>query len=262
MQPSRPAATAGRCCQLASMFCGMSEGVLEEMRSVAALVLGAGRGERLGHSLPKAFVPLAGSTLIERSIRALFESGVVGRIQPVLDPAEFERFKKLGLQDIPSLVDPVAGGAERQDSVRGGLRSLPKQIEWVAGHDAARPLVSSVDIRRVVATARKAGAAILAEPVRDTIKRVVEAQIVDTLPRDACWAAQTPQVMRRDWLEAASQAAAEAGRLGTDDAQLLEWAGHPVQIVESATPNPKITRPQDLVLAEAIVRAADPGSGG
>jgi 2-C-methyl-D-erythritol 4-phosphate cytidylyltransferase len=244
------------------MFCGMSEGALEKMRSVAALVLGAGRGQRLGHSLPKAFVPLAGSTLIERSIRALFESGVVGRIQPVLDPAEFERFKELGLQDIPPLAEPVAGGAERQDSVRGGLRSLPKQIEWVVVHDAARCLVSPADIRRVVATARETGAAILAEPVRDTLKRVVEAQIVDTLPRDACWAAQTPQVMRRDWLEAASQAAAAAGRLGTDDAQLLEWAGHAVRIVESATPNPKITRPQDLAWAEAIARAADTGSVG
>ncbi len=262
MQRCRPAATAGRHCRLASMFCGMSEALLEETRSVAALVLGAGRGERLGQPLPKAFVCLAGSTLIERSIRALFESGVVGRIQPVLDPAEFERFKELELHDIRSLVGPVAGGAARQDSMRGGLRSLPKEVDWVVVHDAARCLVSPTDIRRVVAMARKTGAAILAEPVRDTIKRVAEAQIVETPPRDTCWAAQTPQVMRRDWLEAAIQAAAEAGRLGTDDAQLLEWAGHPVRIVEPATPNPKITRPEDLAFAEAIVRAAETGSRG
>ena len=226
----------------------------EDAGAVAALVLGAGRGERLGHSLPKAFVPLAGQTLIERSIRSLSESRSIGRIQPVLDPREFDRFKDLELQDVTELIDPVGGGAERQDSMREGLESLPSEILWVAVHDAARGLVSPNDVARVVARARTTGAAILAERVRDTIKRVADGKVVETPARDECWAAQTPQVMRRDWLEESMEKAAAGNRLATDDAQLLEWAGFPVSIVEAQGPNPKITRPEDLAGAEALAR--------
>jgi len=241
------------------MLCAMSdldpdnEKDFDGPEAVAALVLGAGRGERLGHLLPKAFVPLHGRSLIERSIRALVESGAIGRIQPVLDSSEFGRFKELGLRDITRLADPVAGGAERQDSMRAGLQSLPEEICWVAVHDAARCLVSAEDVVRVVAAAQESGAAILAERVQDTIKRVVDGRIVETPPRETCWAAQTPQVMRRDWLETAMEKAAAEGRIGTDDAQLLEWAGFPVEIVEASGPNPKITRPEDLAGAEAAV---------
>jgi 2-C-methyl-D-erythritol 4-phosphate cytidylyltransferase len=233
---------------------GASDGS-EERGAVAALLLGAGRGERLGASVPKAFVPLAGVTLIEHSIRALLDSEAVGWIQPVLGRDDFERFKKLGLRDIPQIGSPVAGGAERQDSVRAGLRNLPKEIRWVAVHDAARCLVAAEDISRVVSVARESGAAILAERVRDTIKRVRDETIVETPPREECWAAQTPQVMRRDWLEEAMDKAAVAARLGTDDAQLLEWAGYPVRIVEARAPNPKITRPEDLAAAETMTQA-------
>lgn len=221
--------------------------------AVAALVLGAGRGQRLGHALPKAFVELAGQTLLERSIRALAGSGAIGRIQPVLDSADLDRYTELGLQDIPELVDPVGGGAERQDSMRAGLRSLPEEIRWVAVHDAARCLISAEDVDRVVARAREAGAAILAERVRDTIKRVAHGRVVETPAREACWAAQTPQVVRRDWLEESVEKAANENRMATDDAQLLEWAGFPVEVVESKDPNPKITRPEDLAAAEAMI---------
>ncbi len=221
--------------------------------SVAALVLGAGRGERLGNELPKAFVSVAGVTLIERSIRLLAASNEFVRIQPVLAKRDFDRFKELGLQDLPMVTDPVEGGAERQDSVRAGVESLPKECAWVAVHDSARCLVSPDDIRRVVATGKAEGAAILAERVKDTIKRVSDGRIVETPRREECWAAQTPQVIRCDWLQEALLAAARENRLGTDDAQLIEWLGHRVAIVESTRPNPKITRPEDLILAEALL---------
>lgn len=222
-------------------------------RSIAALVLAAGRGERLGEPLPKAFVAVAGRSLIEHSIRALVESKAVGRIVPVLAAADFERFADLGLGGMPGLETAVEGGAERQDSMRAGLRSLPDEIEWVAVHDAARCLVSPADVRAVVSEAVASGAAILAEPVRDTIKRANAGEIVETPARDALWAAQTPQVVRRDWLEAGLEAAARAARQATDDAQLVEWLGRPVRIVEAKSPNPKITRPEDLLLAEALL---------
>lgn len=227
--------------------------MLAFMSAVAALILGAGRGERLGHALPKAFVCLGGMTLLERSIRTLVEAEGIGRIQPVLAAEDFGRFKELSLQGLPGLVPPVEGGRERQDSVQAGLRSLPESVEWVAVHDAARCLVSVRDVERVVAAARDGGAAILAEPVRDTIKRVEQGRVVETPDRACCWAAQTPQVVRRDWLEQALAAATEAGRSATDDAQLVEWAGHTVRVIESSGPNPKITRPEDLAAATAIL---------
>lgn len=225
-----------------------------EAGRVAALVLGAGRGERLGHALPKAFVPVAGESLIERSIRALAESRVIDLIQPVLAAAEFERFEALGIgASVPGLTGPVEGGRERQDSMRAGLEALPAEIEFVAVHDAARCLVAPEDLVAVVAAAGQSGAAILGERSRDTIKRVVNGEIVETPERSECWAAQTPQVIRKDWLEAAVEAAVAAGRQATDDAQLVEWAGHSVTMVESTAPNPKMTRPEDLLLAESLL---------
>ena len=220
---------------------------------MAALVLAAGRGERLGARVPKAFVVLAGETLLERSIRSIATSGVVGRILPVVAEADLDRLSGLRLDDVPGVGPGVAGGRERQDSMRAGLAALPQEVRWVAVHDAARCLVSASDIRRVVDVARECGAAILAERVRDTIKRVVEGRIVGTPPRDECWAAQTPQVIRRDWLARGLEAAERAGRVATDDAQLVEWIGHEVRVVESESPNPKMTRPEDLIVAEAML---------
>lgn len=230
--------------------------------SVAALVLAAGRGERLGHTLPKAFVPIGGRTLLEHSIRALAASRSIGLIVPILAAVDLARWKDLSLAPIEGLAEPVEGGAERQHSVRAGLARLPEGIEFVAVHDAARCLVAAEDVRAVLSAAERTGAAILGERVRDTIKRVVAGMIVETPERDACWAAQTPQVMRRDWLTEALAAADRAGRSGTDDAQLIEWLGHPVQMVEARFPNPKITRPEDLVLAEALLaKAAETRAG-
>ena len=221
--------------------------------SVAALVLGAGRGERLGHALPKAFVPLRDRTLLQHSFEALSDSGVFGLIVPVLAETDFFRFEELEIERTPGVVAPVAGGAERQDSMAAGLKSLPPEVTWVAVHDAARCLVSPEDLRRVVAAARESGAALLGERVRDTLKRVEGTQVVETPDRAVLWAAQTPQVMRRDWLEEAIAAASSAGRQATDDAQLLEWAGHAVTMVESSAPNPKITLPVDLLLGEILL---------
>ena len=221
--------------------------------SVAALVLGAGRGERLGHALPKAFVPLAGRTLIEHSIQALAASEAFLSIVPVLAKADRGRWDALPSEVTQLATEVVEGGAERQDSMRAGLEALPDTVELVAVHDAARCLVDPADIRNVVLAARDGGAAILGEKVRDTIKRVVDGVIVETPAREECWAAQTPQVIRKDWLLEAIDQAGREDRLATDDAQLVEWLGRPVKMIEAMFPNPKITRPEDLVLAEALL---------
>ncbi len=226
---------------------------------VAALVLAAGRGERLGAAVPKAFVSLDGQSLLERSIRALAASGRIERIVPVVSSGDGPAYAAIAERcaDVEALAPIVAGGAERQDSMRAGLASLPDRIELVAVHDAARCLVDPSDVGRVLDAAERMGAAILGEPVRDTLKRVAGGRIVETPDRSEYWAAQTPQVFRRDWLVAATAAAADSGRRATDDAALVEALGHAVEMVEARAPNPKITRPEDLVFARMLLARRD-----
>ncbi|HEY5656149.1 MAG TPA: 2-C-methyl-D-erythritol 4-phosphate cytidylyltransferase [Myxococcota bacterium] len=219
---------------------------------VAALVLGAGRGERLGYAMPKAFVPLAGRALIAHALEALASTEEVEWVVPVIPADAHERFAGLvsQLRHREKLGAPVVGGAERQDSVAAGLDALPKDVVLVAVHDAARPLVRPADVSRVIAGAWRCGAAILAVPVRDTIKRVREGRVLETPPRAECWAAQTPQVFRVELLREAHAKAEAEGRLGTDCAQLVEALGIPVEVVEGDPGNLKITLPEDLERAE------------
>jgi 2-C-methyl-D-erythritol 4-phosphate cytidylyltransferase len=235
---------------------------------VAALVLGAGSGDRLRESLgvreseragdgsgglPKAFVPLAGRCLLLRSLEALAAPVEVDLVVPVVAREAMRHLTALAfdLRKIPKLRPAVVGGAERQDSVRCGLEALPAEVTHVAVHDAARPLVRPRDVSRVVRAAGSCGAALLAVPVRDTIKRVEAGQVVATPPRSECYAAQTPQVFRIDWLRAALAKADADGVRGTDDAALVERLGVKVAVVEGDPANLKITAAEDLVVAEA-----------
>jgi 2-C-methyl-D-erythritol 4-phosphate cytidylyltransferase len=239
--------------------------------TVAALVLGAGSGERLRKSLgdgesesvdhaagtlPKAFVPLAGRCLLLRSLEAMAASAEVDLVVPVVAREAMPRLGGLeaDLRQIPKLRPAVAGGAERQDSVRLGLAALPGEVTHVAVHDAARPLVRPGDVTRVVRVGRSRGAALLAVPVRDTIKRVEAGRVVATPPRSECYAAQTPQVFRIDWLREALAKADTDGVQGTDDASLVERLGVAVEVVEGDPANLKITSAEDLALAEVWLR--------
>lgn len=239
--------------------------------TVAALVLGAGSGERLRETLgdgeserggdaagvsPKAFVPLAGRCLLLRSLEALAASEEVDLVVPVVAREAMPRLAALEseLRKIRKLGSAVAGGAERQDSVRCGLEALPAEVTHVAVHDAARPLVRPRDVSRVVCAARSSGAALLAVPVRDTIKRVESGKVVATPPRSECYAAQTPQVFRIDWLRDALAKADADGVRGTDDASLVERLGVAVEVVEGDPANLKITSAEDLALAEVWLR--------
>lgn len=224
--------------------------------SVAALVLAAGRGERLAADLPKAFVLLAGIPLVVHSIRAMDQVPEVRWILPVLGESDRDHWDAVASQvdQLSSLLEPVDGGVERQDSMRAGLAALPADVEWVAVHDAARPLVLPADVSKAIAVVREKGAVLLASPVRDTVKRVIDGKVVETPSRAELYAAHTPQIFRRDWLTEAVEKAAFANLLGTDDAQLIEELGKEVWIVEGSPENIKITLPEDLLLAEAILR--------
>jgi len=220
----------------------------------AALVLAAGRGERLGSPIPKAFVELLGKTLLQRSVETLVRVSTLDRVVPVVPPesVEFRADSRLPVSE--KLVAAVTGGGARQDSVRLGLEALSAETRWVVVHDAARCLVSVAEVEAVIGAARETGAAILARPSTDTLKRVREGAIEATLDRSQCWAAQTPQVFRVDLLREALEKAAAEGFVGTDDAQLVERLGVAVQVVPGSARNLKITTPEDLRVAEALLR--------
>jgi 2-C-methyl-D-erythritol 4-phosphate cytidylyltransferase len=228
---------------------------------VAALVLGAGVGERLGEAVPKAFVPLCGKPLLLHALAAMAAAPEIDVAIPVIGKAEVSRLAALEteLASIPGLLPAVIGGAERQDSMTAGLLALSADVAFVAVHDAARPFVSAEAIGRVVAAARRSDAAILAVPVRDTIKLVRDGQIVETPIRSECYAAQTPQVFRVEVLREALEKAAAEGFIGTDDAEIVERMGVPIEVVPGDPSNIKITDRADLIAAERWLRDRETG---
>ncbi len=214
--------------------------------SVTALLLCAGRGERLGAGVPKAAVPLAGRPLFTWSLETLERCAEVDAIV-VVGPARTLRELLAAAGLAPrKVVAWVEGGEERQHSVARGLAALTGDCDLVAIHDAARALVSEAVVRRAIAAGRAHGAALAAVPLADTLKRVEDGVVAGTPPRAGLWCAQTPQVFRRDWIEAAHAA---AGATATDDAALVEAIGHPVHVAEGEALNFKITTPEDLALA-------------
>lgn len=223
---------------------------------VVALVPAAGRGLRMGGSVPKQFLSLGGEPLIIQSLRMLQAAPAVDRIilaVPLADVEYCEREIVSG-HGFTKVMKVVVGGVERQDSVRCALDQVPSDTEIVLIHDAVRPFVTLRMIDEVVAAARKEGAAIIALPMRDTVKQVRADGVIErTVDRTPLWLAQTPQAFRRDWIETAHRKAHAEGVRATDDAFLVEWLGHSVAVVEGSGENIKVTRPEDLVIGEAIL---------
>jgi 2-C-methyl-D-erythritol 4-phosphate cytidylyltransferase len=221
---------------------------------VAAVVVAAGRGRRLGRPEPKAFVPVGGRPMLAYSLATLRAVDGVGELVVVLPPGE-ERDLARRYQDLLSayaVSATVGGGEERWQSVAAGLAALGKASDLVLIQDAARPLVTAELAKAVIEKAAEVGAAIAAEPLADTLKEVTEDMLIGrTLDRGRYWRAQTPQVFRRGLI---TEAYVHAGRLRpTDDAQLVEALGAPVAIVVSSTPNLKVTTASDLLVAEQLL---------
>jgi 2-C-methyl-D-erythritol 4-phosphate cytidylyltransferase len=216
--------------------------------TVAAILVAAGDGRRLGAAVPKAFCEVAGRTLLEHALGPFVGHAAVRDLVVVAPVALLERCMQVTGVD----VTVVAGGATRQASVSAGLSALAPDVDAVLVHDVARPFVPVEVLDRVLAALEGgADAVIPARPVTDTIKRVLDGGIVaETLDRTTLWAVQTPQGFDRRVLDAAHEAA-PAGDT-TDDAALVEAAGGKVVVVDGADEAFKITRPWDLVLAEAV----------
>lgn len=222
------------------------------MSRTAAILLCAGRGERLGHDVPKAMVPLAGRPLFTWALEALQLAPSVDDVVVVGDSRTLRELLAASGRASSKIIAWVEGGAERQHSVARGLAAVPEGCDLVAVHDGARALVSVDVIERAIAAAREHGAVLAAVPLADTLKRVEDGVVTATPSRDGLWCAQTPQVFRRDWLAAAHAAAAA---VATDDAALVEAAGHPVRVSAGDTANFKITTAADLAAAEALLAA-------
>ncbi|MDC8448485.1 MAG: 2-C-methyl-D-erythritol 4-phosphate cytidylyltransferase [Nitrospira sp.] len=221
-----------------------------------ALVPAAGRGLRMGGSVPKQFLSLGGQPLILHSLRVLQASSVIEGIILAVPQSEMDYCLKeiVAKHHFTKVTKVVPGGQERQDSVRHALEAVHDDVDVVLVHDAVRPFLTEHMVEGVVKTARAKGAAIIALPMKDTVKQVGADHVIErTVDRQSLWLAQTPQAFRRDWLLAAHRKAHAEGVRATDDAYLIEWTGHPVCVVEGSGENIKVTRPEDLVVGEAIL---------
>ena len=222
---------------------------------VSVIFPAAGAGRRMKAGRNKVFLELSGVPILLRSLQRFSAVPAVAELIVVVAEDETASVEALlaGAQGLkPRRV--TAGGAELQYSIANGMKRLAASSDIVLVHDAARPLVSFETIEAVIRAANEKGAAIAAVRAKNTIKAVGEGGRVEaTPPREGLWEVQTPQGFRRDLLERAYEKAAQDGFLGTDDASLVERLGEAVFVVESDYGNLKITTPEDLWLAEALL---------
>ena len=222
--------------------------------SYDVVIPAAGQGKRMKAGRNKLFIDLKGDPVIIHTLRVFDSHRQCDKIILVINEQEREHFQHL-LSDYPfqTSIELVAGGEERQHSVYKGLKAV-KQEKIVLVHDGARPFIKHEQIDELIAEAEQTGAAILAVPVKDTIKRVQDLQVSETIERSSLWAVQTPQAFRLSLLMKAHAEAERKGFLGTDDASLVEqMEGGSVRVVEGSYTNIKLTTPDDLTSAEAIM---------
>lgn len=222
------------------------------------IVPAAGGGRRFGGTVPKQYLDLAGKPVIQRTLERLLTIEPAGLVVVIAaDDVHWQR--------LPGAADPrilvARGGAERADSVRAGLAMVADRAattDLVLVHDVVRPCVTVADIRALLAVADHPGGALLAAPVSDTLKRVDDnGVVVGTEPRAGLWAALTPQLFRYGMLVDALAQARQSGREVTDEAAALEAAGYAPRVVPGRRDNLKITRPEDLALAAAVLASQE-----
>jgi 2-C-methyl-D-erythritol 4-phosphate cytidylyltransferase len=230
------------------------------MSRVAVVVPAAGKSSRFGGVEKKPFVSLDGRPVWLRAVEPFWTRPDVSRVYVVVSPDDRDEFRgRFGYLLAFQNAEVVGGGVERFESVANALARIPPEVEFVAVHDAVRPLVTPAQIDAVFAAAVQHGAAMLAVPVADTLKRVDSGlRITETIARAGLWQAQTPQVFRRDWLTEAYSKRHELSAAITDDSQLMEAAGRAVHVVAGSPANFKITTRDDLQLAEAVLKARAP----
>jgi 2-C-methyl-D-erythritol 4-phosphate cytidylyltransferase len=230
--------------------------VNRDSRKVVAVIAAAGTGKRIGGEFPKQYLKIAGKPVLVYTLEKFDRCHAVGEIVLVVEKEKIDLaegfLKEWGIKKTAHV---IAGGVERQDSIRRALDVLPEQAEWVAIHDGVRPFVSLEKIDEVIQAGRDCGAAILAVPEKNTIKKAKDGWVEETVLRSDIWEVQTPQVFKTEWLKAGYVQAFENHFYSTDDASLLEKAGYRVRLVRGEEANIKITSPADLIIAKAFVES-------
>ena len=221
---------------------------------VSAIVVAAGSGQRMGKD--KQFLPLLGIPVLARTLLAFQSCDSVRDIVIVAKEEAIPDVERLiDTYAITKAVSVVAGGKERQDSVANGISALSDDTVYVAIHDGARPLITPEEISNVISVAGETGAAALAVPVKDTIKRVDNnRKIIETPIRSTLMAMQTPQVFNLQLYKKAMAIANSFGASVTDDCQIVEMSGHSVYTVEGSYRNIKLTTPEDVLFAELLLK--------
>lgn len=224
----------------------------------SAIIVAAGQGLRMGGSVRKPYLSLAGVPILVRTLTVFTQSGLFEEIIVVVSAVDEEHCRRQVVNGVTMrrAIRIVVGGRNRQESVFNGLAASQGQDDdTVLIHDGVRPFVSEEALVQCLEAVKTHGACIAAVPAGDTLKQIgSDGRIAQTLPRDAVWLAQTPQGFRLGLVRAAHRQAREEGFAGTDDAQLMERLGQTVTIVPGSRANIKITTPDDLLLAEAIWR--------
>lgn len=221
-----------------------------------ALIVAAGKSERFSGTMPKQYRTICSRPMLSWTISRFEAASTVDEIilvvaedyllcagEMVVDPFRFKKVTRI-----------VPGGDSRAESVFSGLKSMSKSTSFVAIHDGDRPITTPAEIDRVIERAKTDGAAILASPVADTVKRVENSRIVATLNRDSLYLAETPQVFQYDIILEAHRLGADEGRQSTDDAGLFEALGYGVTVVKSTSPNLKVTLKSDFSIVEALLK--------
>lgn len=222
---------------------------------VGVVIVAAGAGVRAGPGEPKQFRAIMGVPMLLRALRPFTSHPEVAHVVVALPAAFAERPPEWLGRLRGERMSLVPGGDERPHSVRAGLRALDASAAVVLVHDAARPFVTRATIDGVIERARRGVGAVAALPVTDTIKEVVEgSRVARTVPRDRLWRALTPQGFPRSMIDQAYARLADGESAPTDDAELCERAGFPVEVVPDTSHNLKVTTADDFRIAEALAR--------
>ena len=218
---------------------------------ITAIIPAAGDGERFGEK--KQLKLLNGRPLIFHTIQPFVKSELINEIIVVVPKDDVNQLSREFKSTITSKkIEVVEGGETRQQSVYNGLRISDKESKLICVHDGVRPFVTLALIEKVIKASMEHDGAILAAPSTDTIKKVMGDQILETLPRETIWRAQTPQVFSKPALKEAIQIAVEEKLEGTDEASILEKIGYQIGFVEGSSLNIKITTKEDWIFAKAI----------
>lgn len=224
------------------------------MPKVSAIIPSAGSGRRMGSDIGKQYLTVGDNLIIVETLLVFQRSRKIDEIVLVSPPGDIAYSRKIvedaGLSKVARIVE---GGKERQDSVRKGLDALDPTTDIVTIHDGVRPFLDHKILDEVIKAAVGCGAAIAAVPVKDTVKKVNDLNITATVPRDTLWLAQTPQAFCYNIIKRAFDSAEKRGIRGTDESSLVEELGEEVRIVMGSYTNIKITTPEDLIFARAIL---------